>query len=58
MIGQNTIKEKENINMYIVYKGRVCVMVFDEQKNKYRFFRFRHWEKMTEEQKSKYRIDW
>ena len=44
--------------MYCVRKGKVCVMVFDESKNKYRFFPFRRWERMTEDQKAKYRIDW
>lgn len=44
--------------MYCVRKGKVCVMVFDEAKNKYRFFPFRIWERMSEERKSKYRIDW
>lgn len=44
--------------MYIVLHGKVKVMVFDEGKNKYRFFPFRTWERMNEEQKSKYRIDW
>lgn len=44
--------------MYCVLKGKVVVMVFDEQKNKYRFFPFRKWGKMTEEQKKQYRTDW
>ena len=43
--------------MYCVFKGKVCVMVFDERKNKYRFFPFRKWERMTAEQQSLYRID-
>lgn len=43
--------------MYCVLKGRVVVMVFDESKNKYVFFPFRKWERMTEEKKAKYRID-
>ena len=43
--------------MYCVFRGRVCVMVFDEEKNKYRFFPFRRWERMTEEQRNRYRID-
>ena len=44
--------------MYIVMNGKVKVMVFDEQKNKYRFFPFRKWERMTEAEQSRFRIDW
>ena len=44
--------------MYCVIHGRVKVVVFDESKNKYRFFNPNRWERMTIKQQSKYRIDW
>lgn len=44
--------------MYCVRNGRVCIMVFDEQKNKYRFFRSHKWEKMSAEKRNQFRIDW
>ena len=43
--------------MYCVLKGKVCVMVFDEAKNKYRFFPVKRWDRMSIEQKQRYRID-
>lgn len=43
--------------MYCILKGKVCIMVFNEQKNRYCFIRSVRWQRMSEEQKAKYRID-
>ena len=40
--------------MWVVWKGRVCIMMYDTQKKKFVYIRERVWDAMSAEQKERY----
>ena len=43
--------------MFCVLKGKVCVMVYDEAKDKYLYIPFRRWERMPQKKRNQFRCE-
>lgn len=43
--------------MYCIINGKVCVMVFDEQKNEWKYIPEKKWNKLPPKIKNRFRID-